>query len=159
MFPEPRVALDWLFDRINLDSKIQIKYIHTKNQLADILTKGNFTTCCVCSISETSVLQFVLKWCRKERKNQWRKSHSKIEADDEFSLAMQRKDSWRACLYCITKPGEKQRWKSTTSELMEWAASKNRETCFRRVIIKLPRVECWQELVFSRVKIWWIDGS
>ena len=31
-----RVALDWLFDRINLDSKIQIKYIDTKNQLADM---------------------------------------------------------------------------------------------------------------------------
>ena len=38
-----RVALDWLFEKINLDSKIQIKYIDTKNQLADILTKGNFT--------------------------------------------------------------------------------------------------------------------
>ena len=38
-----RVALDWLFDRINLEPKIQIKYIDTKNQLADILTKGNFT--------------------------------------------------------------------------------------------------------------------
>ena len=38
-----RVALDWLFDRINLDPKIQIKYIDTKNQLADILTKGKFT--------------------------------------------------------------------------------------------------------------------
>ena len=36
-----RVALDWLFDRINLDPKIQI--IDTKNQLADILTKGTFT--------------------------------------------------------------------------------------------------------------------
>ena len=38
-----RVARDWLFDRINLDSKIQIKYIDTKNQLADILTKRSFT--------------------------------------------------------------------------------------------------------------------
>ena len=38
-----RVALDWLFDRINLDPKIKIKYIDTKHQLADILTKGNFT--------------------------------------------------------------------------------------------------------------------
>ena len=38
-----RVALDWLFDRVNLDTKIQIKYIDTENQLADILTKGNFT--------------------------------------------------------------------------------------------------------------------
>ena len=38
-----RDAFDWLFDRINLDPKIQIRYIDTKNQLADILTKGNFT--------------------------------------------------------------------------------------------------------------------
>ena len=38
-----RVALDWLFDRINQDPKIQIKYIDTKSQLADILTKGSFT--------------------------------------------------------------------------------------------------------------------
>ena len=38
-----RVALDWLFDRMNLDTKIQIKYIDTKNQLAVILTTGNFT--------------------------------------------------------------------------------------------------------------------
>ena len=37
-----RVALDWLFDRINLDRKIQIKNVDTKNQLADMLTKGNF---------------------------------------------------------------------------------------------------------------------
>ena len=38
-----RVVLDWLPDRINLDSKIQIKHIDTRNQLADMLTKGNFT--------------------------------------------------------------------------------------------------------------------
>ena len=39
-----RVALDWLFDRIKLDPKIQINDVDTKNQLADILTKGNFTS-------------------------------------------------------------------------------------------------------------------
>ena len=38
-----RVASDWLIDRINLDSEIQIRYIDTKHQFADILTKGNFT--------------------------------------------------------------------------------------------------------------------
>ena len=38
-----RVALDGLFDTINLDPKIQIRCIDTKHQLADILTKGNFT--------------------------------------------------------------------------------------------------------------------
>ena len=38
-----RVALDWLFDRIHLDPKIQIRYIDTKHQLADKLAKRNFT--------------------------------------------------------------------------------------------------------------------
>ena len=38
-----RVALDWLFDRIDLDPEIEIKYVDTEHQLADTLTKGNFT--------------------------------------------------------------------------------------------------------------------
>ena len=37
-----RVALDRLFERVNLHSKNQIRFIETKHQLADILTKGNF---------------------------------------------------------------------------------------------------------------------
>ena len=35
--------LEWLFDRIDLDSKVQIKCVDTQHQLADILTKVNFT--------------------------------------------------------------------------------------------------------------------
>ena len=38
-----RVALESLFDRINLDPKIQIKHIDTRKQIADIWTKGNVT--------------------------------------------------------------------------------------------------------------------
>ena len=38
-----RVALDWLFDRINLDPKVQIKYVDTQNKLADMSANGNFT--------------------------------------------------------------------------------------------------------------------
>ena len=38
-----RVAFGWLNDRINLDPQIQIRYFDTKRQIADILTKGNFT--------------------------------------------------------------------------------------------------------------------
>ena len=38
-----RVALDWLIDRINLEHKIQIKYVDTENQLADILNKESFS--------------------------------------------------------------------------------------------------------------------
>ena len=97
---------------------------------------------------------------KNAKRFRWRKSHSKIETNDEFhefTLAMQRKDFWCSCLYCIRKPGENQTWTSTTFELMEWAASKNKETCYRRLLSKLLRVECWQELVFSRVEIWWID--
>ena len=37
-----RVVLDWSFDRINLDPKVQIKYVESKTQLADILTKRQF---------------------------------------------------------------------------------------------------------------------
>ena len=38
-----RVALDRLFERNNLDSKIQIKCVDTKNQFVDMLIKGSFT--------------------------------------------------------------------------------------------------------------------
>ena len=39
-----RVALDWLFDRINVDTQNQKSHILIpKNQLADMLTKGNVT--------------------------------------------------------------------------------------------------------------------
>ena len=105
-----RVALDWLFDRINLEPKIQIKYIDTKNQLADILTKGNFTLdewnhlWCLFNISHFEFHH--LSWSDVEknaRRCRWRKSHSKIEADDDIGLAMQRKGSLRACLNCIRK--------------------------------------------------------
>ena len=70
-----RVALDWLFDRFNLDPKIQIKYVDTKHQLADILTKGNFTRdewnnlLHLCNISHFSLLccsqNFSLTSCTK----------------------------------------------------------------------------------------------
>ena len=75
-----RVALDWLFDRINLDPKIQIKYIDTKNQLADILTKEishvmSGIICCACSILAISVLQFALI--------QWRRDLNKIQEKSE----------------------------------------------------------------------------
>ena len=39
-----RVALDWLFDRINLDSKILIKYVDTKKPNRRQTDKGQFHT-------------------------------------------------------------------------------------------------------------------
>ena len=68
-----RVALDWLFDRINLDTKIQIEYVDAKNQLSDISTKGNFTRdgwnhLFVYSTSALSALKAAHKRCRKDCK-------------------------------------------------------------------------------------------
>ena len=37
-----RGDLDWLFDRINLDKAIQLKYVNTPQQIADMLTKVSF---------------------------------------------------------------------------------------------------------------------
>ena len=38
-----RVDLDWLFERIRDDPGIHIRYVSTKEQIADIFTKGSFT--------------------------------------------------------------------------------------------------------------------
>ena len=89
-----RVALDWLFDRIHLDCKIQIRYIDTKHQFADILTKGNFThdewnnvlhlfnsshfssTCCA---KNSSLIRCPEKMAKRMRKQKRRKKCGKIE--------------------------------------------------------------------------------
>ena len=39
-----RVNLDWLFERINRDPGVFLTYVGTKEQIADILTKGSFTS-------------------------------------------------------------------------------------------------------------------
>ena len=78
-----RVALDWLFDRINLDPKIQIKYIDTKNQVADILAKGNFTrdggepSFVFVSTLAISAPSTSAKQCRKE--------HKKVQVKQEYT--------------------------------------------------------------------------
>ena len=39
-----RIDLDWLFERIRDDPGVAIRYVNTKFQIADILTKGSFTS-------------------------------------------------------------------------------------------------------------------
>ena len=80
-----RVALDWLFDRISLDPKIEIKYIGTKNQLEDILKKRKFHTWWMESsfvfVQHLSFQFYQLSWRDVEknaRRCRWRKSHRKI---------------------------------------------------------------------------------
>ena len=55
-----RVDLDWLFERISKDPGIFVKYVPTKDQIADIFTKGSFTAeawnvlCKLCVIQPAS---------------------------------------------------------------------------------------------------------
>ena len=110
-----RVALDWLFDRINLDPKIQIKYIDTKNQLADILTKGNFTRdewnhlLNLFDISHFSF--FSLHRCNGKTSStriRRRTCHSQIETYDEFDS----EDANGRVVFDIIKSGEDFVWMS-----------------------------------------------
>ena len=77
-----------LFAWINLDPKIQIRYIDTKHQLADILTKGNITrdernnllhlfnishlssTCCAKNSSLTSCTRKMAKRVQEQKEEE-----------------------------------------------------------------------------------------
>ena len=114
-----RVALDWLFHRINLDPKIQIEYIDTKNQLADILTKGNFTRdewnhllnlfnishCSSTVCFETMAKPISTRFRR-------RTNHSKIATNDEPYC----KGAVERIILDFSKPREEKLWKSKSLE-------------------------------------------
>ena len=104
-----RVALDWLFDRINLDSKIQIKYIDTRNQLADILTEGNFTRDeWNHLLSLFNISHFSSTVCSARRT-----SHSKIKTYDESHC----EDAIGRVVFDFIKPGEEMVRKSRSLEI------------------------------------------
>ena len=106
-----RVALDWLFDRINLDPKIQIKHVDTKNQLADILTKGNFTRdewnhlLCLFNMSlfsSTRCLQAMSKITQEGA------GEERVTAKSRPMTNLVCWESDSICFDCIRKPGEHQ---------------------------------------------------
>ena len=116
MFPGPHwVALDWLLDRSNLDPKIQIKYIDTKNQLADILTEGYFTRdewnhlLCLFNISHFSATAWSDTMTKTiSTRFRWRTSHSKIATNDESYC----KGAVARIILDFIKPVEEKLWKS-----------------------------------------------
>ena len=114
-----RVALDWLFDRINLDTKIQIKYTDTKNQLADILTKRNFTRdewnhlLCLVNISHfSSTVCSDTMAKRSQQDSGGERVTAKIAADDESYC----QDAVARIVLDFSKPGEKKLRKSRSME-------------------------------------------
>ena len=113
-----RAALDWLFDRINLDSKIQIKYIDT-NLLTffrpkEISRVMSGIICCACLKLAISVPQFALL--------QWRSDLNKIQEKNE---SQQNQNLWwiplrgrhRRVVFNFSEPGEEYYGKSRSWEI------------------------------------------
>ena len=131
-----RVALNSLFDRINLDPKIQIKYIDTKNQLVDILTKGNFTRdewhhlFWLFNISHFSSTNFSEVMSKRTQKYS---EEERVTAKSKPMMNLVSRCSERTphmlASTASKNPGWNQIWKSITSELVDWAACENGETC------------------------------
>ena len=180
MFPEPtEVLLIGCLTGLIWTPKIQIKYIDTKNQLADMLTKGKFHTwrmessCCVCSILAISVLQCALHTMakRSSTRSRWRTSHSKIATNDESCC----KGSFNSLMFGVRKPGKK-----SYGSQSPWSAKAGKDDrteqpvvnrdpshevsapsqtiCWKLVLSTLLRVGRWQSSVFSREESWYIDG-
>ena len=111
-----RVALDWLFDRITLNPKIQIKYIDTKNQLADILTKGNFTRdewnhlLCLFNISH-----FSSTVCSETmaKRSQHGSGEERVTAKSRPMMSL---SAVERIILDFSKPGEEKLWKSKSLE-------------------------------------------
>ena len=94
-----QVELDWLFDRINLDLKIRIRYVDSKNQLADILTKDishvmNGTTFDVCSISDFSALKAALRSILKIALKVWPSDNKEVTTMNESSPHQSQLEIW-----------------------------------------------------------------
>ena len=79
---------------------------------------------CVCSTLATPVPPIVMKWCRKEHKKMQVKKES--QQNQSRWWIWSRDTSARVPNVLHRKARENQIWKSSTSELVEWAATKNR---------------------------------
>ena len=118
-----RDALDWLFHRINFDSKVQLRYIGTKHQFADILTKGNFTrvewnnllhlfnishfssTCCAKNSSLISCTRTLAKRMQEQKGEE--RSYGKFEIySDELVFSCSHQQFIRKKSDCIQRSGD-----------------------------------------------------
>ena len=112
-----RVALDWLFNGINLDLKIQIKCVDIKKQMTDLWTKGSFTRdewnnflhlLDIMNLSTFSRSHFFqtesrVLWCRKDPKKvfrtirrRWRRSQERLNLVSYRNLFIARQNSQNA---------------------------------------------------------------
>ena len=115
-----RVALDWLFDRVDLDPKIQIKYIDPKNQLADILTKGNFTRDeWIHLLTLFNISHFTSTACiaAVAKRAQQGSGEERVTAKSRPVMKFDREDAFGRVFFNFIKPGEDLVWISRSWEI------------------------------------------
>ena len=140
-----RVALDWLFDRINLDPKIQIKYIDTKNKLADILTKGNFTRdewnhlLCLFNIIHFSSINCSEVMSKRTQKDS---CEERVTAKSKPMMNLVSRYSERNPDVLASTASESPGKTRNESQIPLSSWIENGETCKGRLLIKLLRMEC-----------------
>ena len=109
-----KVALDWLFDRITLDPKIQNWYIDTKHQFADILYKDNFTrdewiSSPSAALRISAWIALPINWRRDTLNKKKKQDCGEIKArGDELDFNCLDKFPIREPSDCVKKPGDTQ---------------------------------------------------
>ena len=93
---------------------------------------------------------------KNAKRFKWRKRHSKVEAHDEFCLAMQRKGSWCATFYCIRKPWENQTWKVNFLCARELSSITEQGDLFKTLTHQATQKGMLIKLGLLRVEIWWL---
>ena len=157
-----RVAFDWLFDRINLDSKNPNQIYRHQEPTHRHTDEGKFHTWWIESsfvFVQHQVFQVHhLSWSYVEkntRRCRWRKSHSKIKADVEFGITIQREGS-RLHRKARWKPNLKVRtylWARWMSKQVRgdpyWAlahqATQNGTLTTSGLLKSGNRVKCWEQ--------------
>ena len=167
-----RVAIDWFVDRINLDPQIQIKYIDTKNQLAYMLTKGNFTRgewkrlLCLFNISHfscTDCSEVMSKRTHSGEEGVTAKSRRMMSlvARAPSTLSSSASESPGRNAMDVRVPGVRKLRQMTqhgATRCRPWRKSlvnaPPQRICWKFVLSTLLKVGRWQSLVFSRVESW-----
>ena len=138
-----RVALDWLFDRINLDYKIQIKYIDTKNQLLtfwpqEVSRAMSGIICCACLTLAIPV--YSLLCCNGEKTStRFKRKRSKQNQNLWWIFLGGRHRSCRLQLQWARRSGEEifrkqDPWKSVVAEDRQGQPGKERGSWITTVL-------------------------
>ena len=103
-----RVDLDWLFERLKQDPGLSIRFVGTKQQIADLFTKGSFTVTAwqqLCDLAEVGPPGDLLTDIRGENGNETQTKRGKAEC----KLSMQMPKQAQLCLTKCGSPGGSKR--------------------------------------------------